>query len=416
MTVTDDYAALVGWEGNLIPSEQLCCSPIGRHDRQCWERIPSSRVLHELGLHHFDGPCQDVGVSDEPQLAAPNTLVLLGAGASVGAGFPTSLELHEQLLGRLDPLYANLAELVFPRASEVDPERLFRVIEFLGALEAPGRSLDEAMGHEAGDIAALVGRWHPDIEEFLGSQPHRITGSAVGRLIDQLWKALKEIFSMKDPPVAPKFDYLADLASRMRGQTIVTLNYDDALEHMPGRAYTFQIDSAPYPQLGHLSDVNIQTRPLRLIKLHGSLDWRQSKTTGNVEVAPPGVSYWTNDAYWYDYTPGIIFGAGNKLRPNGPYLALYQGFKLALKQAHQVIVIGYSFRDAHVNEALRHWVHEQSESGDLLRIGRMSSEAPDVVKSWSIGGRLDVEVVPGPAQDNIGQLLRRVPGLRRRVQ
>jgi SIR2-like domain len=221
---------------------------------------------------------------------------------------------------------------------------------------------------------------------------------------------------MKDPPVAPKFDYLADLASRLRGQTIVTLNYDDALEHMPGRAYTFQIDSAPHPQLGHLSDVNIQTRPLRLIKLHGSLDWRQSKTTRNVEVAPPGASYWKNDAYWYDYTPGIIFGAGNKLRSNGPYLALYQEFKLALKRAHQVIVIGYSFRDAHVNEALRQWVHEQSESGDLLRIGRMSSEAPDVVKSWSIAGRLDLEVVPGPAQDNIDQLLRPVPGLRRRAQ
>jgi hypothetical protein len=261
-----------------------------------------------------------VAVSEEPHLASPDTLVVLGAGASAGAEFPTSVELHEQLLNRLDPIYANLADLVFPEASEVDPERLFRVIQFLGALESPRSSVDDAMGQEATDIAVLVDRWHPAIEEFLGGQPHRVAGSAVTRLIDQLWRALKDIFSIKDPPVDPKFDYLADLASRMRGQTIVTLNYDDALEHMPERAFTFRIDSAPYPELGHLANVDVRTRPLRLIKLHGSLDWRQSKTTGNVEVAAPGVSYWSNPAYWNDYTPGIIFGAGNELRPHGPYL------------------------------------------------------------------------------------------------
>ncbi len=193
------------------------------------------------------------------------------------------------------------------------------------------------------------------------------------------------------------------------------MNYDDTLEHMPGRAYTFQIDSGPYPELGHFADVTIQTRPLRLIKLHGSLDWLQSKTTGNVEVALPGVSYWKDDTYWHDYTPGIIFGGGNKLRPNGPYLSLYQEFKLALLRAHQVVVIGYSFRDAHVNEALGRSVQEQSEIGDLLRIGRLSAGVPEIVESWLSDDRLDIEVVPGPAQDHMSELLRPLPGLRRRV-
>jgi NAD-dependent SIR2 family protein deacetylase len=354
-----------------------------------------------------------VRVTDESNLASPNTLVLLGAGASVGAGFPTSLSLHEQLLERLDPIYRNLADLVFPGASEVDPERLFRVIQFLGVLESPQRVVDEALGYEAADVAALVAHWQPAIEEFLGSQLYRVSGSAVARLIDQLWRTLQDIFTMKDPPVDPKFDYLADLASRMRGQTIVTLNYDDTLEHMPGRAFTFRIDSAPFPELGHFADVNVLTRPLRLVKLHGSLDWCQSRTSGNVEVAGHGVSFWRNDANWAHSTPGIIFGAGNKLRPNGPYLSLYHEFKNALRQAHQVIVIGYSFRDTHVNEALRCWVQEQSHEGDLLRIGRRTSGIPDVVKLWLSGERLDVEVVHGPAQDNISALLKPVPGLRR---
>jgi hypothetical protein len=51
------------------------------------------------------------GVNDDETtmaLADPNTLVVLGAGASVGAGFPTSERLHDLLLDRLDPVYVNL--------------------------------------------------------------------------------------------------------------------------------------------------------------------------------------------------------------------------------------------------------------------------------------------------------------------
>jgi len=37
------------------------------------------------------------------------------------------------------------------------------------------------------------------------------------------------------------------------------------------------------------------------------------------------------------------------------YLDLYREFKDVLAEDRQVIVIGYSFRDAHVNEAVRRW-------------------------------------------------------------
>lgn len=77
-------------------------------------------------------------------LADPNTLVLLVAGASVGAGFPTSERLHELLLDRLDPIYVNLARLVFNDDKAVDPERLFRVMEYLNALETPAEKRSAA--------------------------------------------------------------------------------------------------------------------------------------------------------------------------------------------------------------------------------------------------------------------------------
>jgi NAD-dependent SIR2 family protein deacetylase len=81
-----------------------------------------------------------------PSLADDNTLVLLGAGASAGAGFPTSAQLHEILRERLDPLYANLASLVFQDGGTVDPERVFRVLEFLNCLDNPTMSFTNELG------------------------------------------------------------------------------------------------------------------------------------------------------------------------------------------------------------------------------------------------------------------------------
>jgi hypothetical protein len=263
---------------------------------------------------------------------------------------------------------------------------------------------------EVSDIAALVDSWHPDVEEYLTSRHRSVRGSASQRVIDQLWDALADIYSLAIPPVDKRLDYLQDLVVSMRGQTIVTLNYDDALEHVMGRAFTFRIDNAPYPQ--PLAQGIERKDVLRLIRLHGSLNWRRDNTTGSVDVIPvPTLSFRNDPGYWHGHTPGVIFGAGNKLRPDGPYLDLYQEFKMVLADARQVVVIGYSFRDAHVNEALRLWVLEQAKDDDLLRIGCLAADAPTMVRAWTEERDLDVEVVSGPAEDVMSDLLAPRPRL-----
>lgn len=299
---------------------------------------------------------------------------------------------------------------MFGDVAEVDPERLFRVLEFMAVLEAPGKA---SRADEALDMVPLVQTWHPDVAAYLAASRHLVSGGAAQRVLEQLWRELKNILSMKEPPANPRFQYLADLVSSMRGQTIVTLNYDDTIERMPGRAYTFRVDSSPEPHETDLHSIPWQNRPLRLIKLHGSLEWRESKTTGVVEESV-GASFWTNDAYWYDYRPATIFGAGNKLRPTGPYLDLYQEFKTAVAAARQVIVIGYSFRDTHVNEVLRHWLTKKSQRGDLLRINTLDGQVPSLVRSWPIDGRIDLQVVGGPAETVMHDLIAPVPPITRR--
>ena len=345
--------------------------------------------------------------TEEISIAVP-TLVLLGAGASVDAGFPSSNELHTELVRTLDPLYGKLAELVFLPTDPTDPERLFRILEFLHGVETEGRPADRRPIVEPLDVSRLVGTWVPDVASYLEDQASTVSGSPSGRVIDQLWSELRRIFSWSShgvPPRDPSLEYLRHLVSEMRGQTIVTLNYDDALETaMASAGYMFLMHAAPYPNLTGATPNN-PGQGLRLVKLHGSITWIRDGSSGKVRERYP---FEPGD----DTTgpPGVIFGAGYKLRPDGPYLALYVEFLEALSRARRVIVIGYSFRDEHVNEALRRWC-EGTPSGSVFRIGQMTDDLPEVVRDWDLERRIDFQVIAGRAADRIHALLAAPPKL-----
>jgi len=51
-----------------------------------------------------------------------------------------------------------------------------------------------------------------------------------------------------------------------------------------------------------------------------------------------------------------VFGAREKLQAQGPFLDLLAQFSAALQQSQHLVVVGYSFRDEHVNEYISRWV------------------------------------------------------------
>jgi hypothetical protein len=313
----------------------------------------------------------------------------------------------------LPGLYSNLARLVFKDREDIDPERLFRVLEFLHAVETTGRPHDRRPVIDSPDIARLVGTWDSSIEEYLAYEKNTVRGGATGRTIDALWKALADIFLLPMLNRERHLDYLLQLVSAVRGQTIVTLNYDNAIQVAMSQALTFRLDDGPYPrppQSGFEPD-----RSLRLIRLHGSLQWRRDRQTGEIRVlTPEEVAEFSRDgvAHWDGDTPGVIFGAGNKLRPDGPYLDLYYQFRAVLAETRQVVVIGYSFRDAHVNEALRRWFLNAPE-GSVLRLSRMTPKIPAFVDEWDNRREVDLQLIPGPARETMTQLVAPGPRLLR---
>jgi NAD-dependent SIR2 family protein deacetylase len=330
---------------------------------------------------------------------AHKTVVLLGAGASADAGLPTAQQLHAELTTKLPPMYLNVAKLLFPH-EPVDVERLFRVLEFLHQIELDARStrpfLPTSERPEQLDIARLVKEWHPEIEQHLATQRGAVGASPMGQLIDQLWIELCALLWI-DRTIGHNLSYLAYILRAMEGGTIVTLNYDNSFERANQIGVAQRVNSSPYlvPYIPPLAAD--ESQPTRLIKLHGSLGWQyDSKDEGKVspwqgEGLPGRVGMWRSKLMPVT-PPAVIFGAGNKLTADGPFLDLFMEFKQALANAERLIIIGYSGGDAHVNTLIREWV----SSYDALRLVRFNwFEEGNETKNEAEATREFAEGLPG---------------------
>ena len=55
--------------------------------------------------------------------------------------------------------------------------------------------------------------------------------------------------------------------------------------------------------------------------------------------------------------PALVFGLGSKLRSDGPFLAMLVEFDRLLASTEWLTIVGYSFRDDHINAALTRWMN-----------------------------------------------------------
>lgn len=96
----------------------------------------------------------------------------------------------------------------------------------------------------------------------------------------------------------------------------------------------------------NMDDEAAEKSPIRLYKLHGSLDWRRDASTRDLycEDSPNPC----NDVDDYQ----LIFGTTYKLSYQDPFLFQISELRKHAKKARLIIAIGYSFNDDHINEIL----------------------------------------------------------------
>ncbi|WP_193786990.1 SIR2 family protein, partial [Leucobacter celer] len=164
---------------------------------------------------------------------------------------------------------------------------------------------------------------------------------------------------------------------------IVSLNYDLLIEHAAAAAGVRistgaqEWDGGPRWQFPE--------NAIPLLKLHGSVSWRFSRADiphwgipriGIYEVEDARAAAPKNNRL----DSKLIFGGGNKLRPDEPWPALYAAFEDLLDEADTLIIIGYSFRDPHVDAAVRRWA-AQSGSRRIINVDPYPQSNPSIFSS-----------------------------------
>jgi hypothetical protein len=163
--------------------------------------------------------------------------------------------------------------------------------------------------------------------------------------------------------VSRPVDYLYPLVqsalSQAGGLDVITLNYDLVVEQAAlecGIPVERGITCWPDRRVAFTEDASV----LRLHKVHGSLDWTLEHAGG---FAAPKLSV----AGQVAERPWLVVGDREKLATNGPTLELLHAATEALERADHLIVVGYGFADAHVNNMVRDWLdRDQSRTVAII--------------------------------------------------
>lgn len=311
------------------------------------------------------------------QEADGHVLFLLGAGASKPA-LPVSSELTVLVLASVDRAVEDFG----PNSRVPQLWRGIRpVLEEIGSNVEDVYQAVETLSYQESDPTRYWATGFVDFPEYdrdrkeMARDARWISRMIQGHTLGALNRAQRG---------AP-LDHL-ELLLRASKTGIVTLNYDQLLEYA-GSQFGVRVSTGAEIWDGGFR-WRFEPNAVPLLKLHGSMTWRGSRSlnheSGNRvpaigfyevgelnEKAPNGL-----------LDPTVIFGSGSKSNPASAFPALTRQFHDWLDESELLVVVGYSFRDQHVDEAIRRWA-SLSPSRRMIVIDpyprRDTSETEDVL-------------------------------------
>lgn len=311
------------------------------------------------------------------------TMVLLGAGASAEAGVPMATQMvdglgkyleHRALEGAVEEAH----HAVFRRAlrslsgrGSVDVESLLAALRAIGHRDCQGANaivawppiLDSApsSGPAAPWLSAELSREVLEIARGDVQTNNPTTDEVEVRLVKGMLRVIDEYLHSVLWVRACSALYLRPLYHLIdvQGSVVVaTLNYDTSVEVCAYSGHRCQTYAAEWNITGRFP---IDGPELTLLKLHGSVNWSMDESLfmgarvvgRRLEVMNKGEMCGLSIVQ----PPWVIFGTNQKLQPNGPFLDLLYSFREALEVCDRLVIVGYSFRDEHINESIRRWLN-----------------------------------------------------------
>lgn len=322
---------------------------------------------------------------------ARKTTVLFGAGASKDAGLPDAYELTKQVYDKIVDAKSNdavlyaavVAKLIARNAkngkSPFSPINIEDVYDGLKRLL--NRDSDILSEFVSGwDSISAASRKPFDTQAFARSlvgifeftNRRSLRGETSLHVNQrQLQQAVAELdrcfggdlHQYRGGSLEPFLTTLADILNTENAQTgymqeflskhsdniecIATLNYDklveDSLDKI-GRSVDLGLTYWNEKRF-----VRFHGKSVKLIKLHGSTNWFL-KSHDEIALDDPGLSV-------FPPSRAMIFGGqSDKLVPYGPFLHLRHQFHRFLQGSTHLLIVGYSFRDLHLNALIRSWI------------------------------------------------------------
>ncbi len=175
---------------------------------------------------------------------------------------------------------------------------------------------------------------------------------------ERMIAALKELVWIDEPKAVKHLGPLVNLLRRQKRLVIATLNYDNAVEIL-AESQNIECETG-IERWSDTGNFDFAGEGLSLQKLHGSIDWvRESKARQPDRPMPHSVirRVTHEEMMKGEARPAVIFGQRNKLTAEGPFLDLLRAFREELSASKTLTVVGYSFRDPHINVYISQWLN-----------------------------------------------------------
>jgi hypothetical protein len=295
-------------------------------------------------------------------------VVLLGAGASADAGVATSFEMTDAIargIRRASRRMSNRVDSDLVEAFDYVCDRLHASSSTAGSrydldVELVFSTVELLAERESLEVTPFVAAWQSDVDQWRRrSRSNDVFASLAKRMLNELRHEIsvtrKEIGYLMPLVVA---------ASNPAQLRIATLNYDRSIE-LAGEACNIGVHTGIWEWV-RAGRWTWPTTGMCLLKLHGSIDWAWCDDPPYDGRMPSRFVREIPTSASADSEPVLVFGLRGKLRAEGPFLSALAEFESWLSSAQRLTVVGYSFRDDHVNQIIRRWTHDHRSREIIL--------------------------------------------------
>jgi hypothetical protein len=314
--------------------------------------------------------------------------LLVGAGLVYEAGLPLSVGLAERLKEKLasisnssseDTDAISLAKLQLAtfrflnggiRFQEGvlnrDPDTPINIEQLaVAALELQARLKNP--------LAPYMSGWHQRIVELESQNPNILS-----QFIDFIYSQLEAWLTFQDEECIAYLARLADFAREDVGVDIFSLNYDLCIETALKEIIQRDFVNG-FNEEGWHPELFQSNQPIRLFKMHGSLDWFEDPNAFGVGSFkfPRNTNA---ESFPDNLRPLLIFGTAHKLSSREPFLSLAYHFSQSALKTPVLVVIGYSFGDQYLNEI----IYQGFRTNGKLKIVIVSPNAKAIGESRDI--------------------------------